>query len=275
MALVSPGVEVTVTNESAYVTSDPGTVPLILVATAQDKLQASGSGTASGTTAANAGKVQLLTSQLELATTFGTPNFYSSTSGTMLHGYELNEYGLQAAYSYLGIANQAYVLRADVDLSKLTGSATAPTGTPVNGTHWLDLTNTVWGLHVWNATTQTFTYTIPTICATEHSGNPSYLPNASFGSIGDYTVVTATTNNAIYYKTTSNTWVAVGSGAITSSAHALATRNASWGKIYPQNGSIHHHLLLLLLLQMLQSLFPWKQFLMPLFLVNQVHGQTA
>ena len=37
MALVSPGVEVTVTNESAYVTSDPGTVPLILVASAQDK----------------------------------------------------------------------------------------------------------------------------------------------------------------------------------------------------------------------------------------------
>jgi len=233
MALVSPGVEVTVTNESAYVTSDPGTVPLILVATAQDKLQASGSGTAAGTTAANAGKVQLLTSQLELATQFGTPNFYSSTSGTMLHGYELNEYGLQAAYSYLGIANRAYVLRADVDLSKLTGSATAPTGVPVNGTHWLDLSNTVWGLHVWNATTQTFTYTVPKICATEHSGNPSYIPNASFGSIGDYAVVTATTNNAIYYKTSSNTWVAVGSGGLTTSAHALATRNASWASAFP------------------------------------------
>ena len=233
MALVSPGVEVTVTNESAYVPSDPGTVPLILVATAQDKLQASGSGTAAGTTAANAGKVQLLTSQLELATTYGTPNFYSSTSGTMLHGYELNEYGLQAAYSYLGIANQAYVLRADVDLSKLTGSASAPTGVPVNGTHWLDLTNTVWGLHVWNATTQTFTYTIPKICATDHSGNPSYIPNASFGSIGDYAVVTATTNNAVYYKTSSNTWVAVGSGSATDSAHAEATRNASWASSFP------------------------------------------
>lgn len=233
MALVSPGVEVTVTNESAYVPSDPGTVPLILVATAQDKLQASGSGTAAGTTAANAGKVQLLTSQLELATTYGTPNFYSSTSGTMLHGYELNEYGLQAAYSYLGIANQAYVLRADVDLSKLTGSASAPTGVPVNGTHWLDLTNTVWGLHVWNATTQTFTYTIPKICATDHTGGPSYIPNASFGSIGDYAVVTATTNNAVYYKTSSNTWVAVGSGSATDSAHAEATRNASWASSFP------------------------------------------
>ena len=233
MALVSPGVEVTVTNESAYVTSDPGTVPLILVATAQNKLQASGSGTASGTTAANAGKVQLLTSQLELATTYGTPTFYSSTSGTMLHGYELNEYGLHAAYSYLGIANRAYVLRADIDLSKLTGSATAPTGTPVNGTHWLNLTNTVWGLHVWNATTDTFTYTIPKICATEHTGSPSYIPNASFGSIGDYAIVTATTNNAVYYKNSSNTWVAVGSGTATDSPHSEATRNASWASSFP------------------------------------------
>lgn len=233
MALVSPGVEVTVTNESAYVPSDQGTVPLIVVASAQDKLQGSGSGTAAGTTAANAGKVQLLTSQLELATQFGTPNFYSSTSGTMLHGYELNEYGLQAAYSYLGVANRAYVLRADVDLSKLTGSATAPTGTPVNGTHWLDLTNTVWGLHVWNATAQTFTYTVPKICSTEHSGNPNYVPNASFGSIGDYAVVTATTNNAVYYKNMTNAWVAVGSGSSTSSAHALAVRGASWASSFP------------------------------------------
>lgn len=233
MALVSPGVEVSVTNESAYVTSDPGTVPLILVATAQDKLQGSGSGTASGTTLANAGKVQLMTSQLELATTYGTPTFYKSTSGTMLHGYELNEYGLQAAYSYLGIANRAYVLRANVDLSKLTGSSTAPSGTPVNGTHWLDLTTTVWGLHVWNATTQTFTYTVPKICATEHSGAPNYVPNASFGSIGDYAIVTATTNNAVYYKTSSNTWVAVGSGAATDSPHAESVRNASWASSFP------------------------------------------
>ena len=76
MALVSPGVEVTVTNESAYVSSDPGTVPLIFVATANDKTQGSGTGTAAGTTTANVDKTYLITSQRELVNTFGTPTFY-------------------------------------------------------------------------------------------------------------------------------------------------------------------------------------------------------
>ena len=232
MALVSPGVEVTVTNESAYVTSDPGTVPLILVASAQDKTQGSGSGTAAGTTAANANKVQLMTSQRELATTYGTPTFYKSTSGTMLHGYELNEYGLQAAYSYLGLANRAYVLRANVDLSELAGSATTPSGTPVTGTHWLDLTNTKWGIHEWNASTQLFTNKVPKLVtkASEHSSN---VPVASFGSIGDYAVVTTTTSNAVYYKNRSNTWKLVGDGTATSAAHAGATKDATWASSHP------------------------------------------
>ena len=161
MALTSPGVEVSVINESFYVPSDAGTTPLFIVASSQDKTPGSGSGTAAGTTAANADKVYLMTSQRELATTYGTPTFYKSTSGTMLHGYELNEYGLQAAYSYLGIANRAYVLRANVNLSELAGSATSPSGTPVTGTHWLDLTNTKWGIHEWNSTTQVFTNKVP------------------------------------------------------------------------------------------------------------------
>jgi len=232
MALVSPGVEVTVTNESAYVTSDPGTVPLLLVATAQDKTQGSGSGTASGTTAANADKVSLMTSQRELATTYGTPTFYKSTSGTMLHGYELNEYGLQAAYSYLGLANRAYVLRANVNLGQLTGSATTPSGTPVTGTHWLDLTNTKWGIHEWNATTQAFSNKVPLLVtkAAEHSGG---VPVASFGSIGDYAVVTTTTSNAVYYKNRSNVWKLAGDGTATTAAHAGATADATWASSWP------------------------------------------
>ena len=232
MALVSPGVEVSVTNESAYVTSDPGTVPLILVATSQDKTQGSGSGTAAGTTAANANKVQLMTSQRELATTYGTPTFYKSTSGTMLHGYELNEYGLQAAYSYLGLANRAYVLRANVNLSELAGSASTPSGTPVTGTHWLDLTSTKWGIHEWNATTQVFTNKVPKLVtlATEHSGG---VPVASFGSIGEYAVVTTTTSNAVYYKNRSNTWKLAGDGTATTAAHSGATKDATWASSHP------------------------------------------
>ena len=37
MALTSPGVEVTVIDESFYTPAEPGTTPLIVVATAQDK----------------------------------------------------------------------------------------------------------------------------------------------------------------------------------------------------------------------------------------------
>lgn len=232
MALVSPGVEVTVTNESAYVSSDPGTVPLIFVATANDKTQGSGTGTAAGTTTANVDKTYLITSQRELVNTFGTPTFYKSTSGTMLHGYELNEYGLQAAYSYLGLANRAYIVRANVDLGEMAASATAPSGTPTAGTYWLDLTNTKWGIHEWNATTQAFTNKIPKLVtkASEHS---SHVPVASFGSVGDYAVVTTTTSNAVYYKNRSNIWKLAGDGTATTAAHAGATKDATWASSHP------------------------------------------
>ena len=93
MALSAPGVEVSVINESFYVPSDAGTTPLYIVASAQDKTPGSGSGTASGTTTANANTVYLITSQRELTETFGDPKFYTDTSSNAIHGYELNEYG--------------------------------------------------------------------------------------------------------------------------------------------------------------------------------------
>jgi hypothetical protein len=53
MALTSPGVEVTVTDESFYVPADQGMVPSIIVATAKNKTSGTGSGTAAGTLTAN------------------------------------------------------------------------------------------------------------------------------------------------------------------------------------------------------------------------------
>jgi hypothetical protein len=74
-----------------------------LVATAQNKVDLLTVATvAAGTTAANANKTYLITSQSDLAATFGVPFFYSTTTGTPINGYELNEYGLLAAYSALG-----------------------------------------------------------------------------------------------------------------------------------------------------------------------------
>ena len=147
--LVSPGVSVSITDESFYAPAGTGTVPLIVIATAQDKSTPDGSGTAAYTTAATAGKVQLITSQRDLLTNFGNPIFKSS-GGTPLHGHELNEYGLMAAYSFLGIANRAYVIRANIDLDQLTARASAPSSEAANGSYWLDTASTVWGLKRWS-----------------------------------------------------------------------------------------------------------------------------
>ena len=144
--LTSPGVQVQVIDESFYASSGPGTVPFIMMATAQDKPQpGNATSIAPGTIKANAGKLYRITSQRELLQTFGNPKFYTQ-AGTPQHGNELNEYGLYSAYQYLGLANSAYVMRADVDLGNLAPTGTEPVGEPVNGDYWLDLTATSWGL---------------------------------------------------------------------------------------------------------------------------------
>ena len=119
MALVSPGVQVTIIDESNYLSAATNSVPYFLIATAQDKVSGSGVGVAAGTLAANANKTYLITSQRDLAATFGVPFFYQTTTGTAINGYELNEYGLLAAYSSLGITNRCYVQRVDIDLAEL------------------------------------------------------------------------------------------------------------------------------------------------------------
>ena len=135
MALTSPGVEVSVIDESFYTPAAAATVPLIIVATAANKPNGAGTGTAQGTIKSNAGAPYLITSQRELTETFGNPKFYTDSSNNPLHGNELNEYGLQSAYSFLGVANRAYIVRADADLGELKGSASAPAGTPADGTY--------------------------------------------------------------------------------------------------------------------------------------------
>ena len=103
--LVSPGQSITVTDMSAYVPSAAGTVPLVIMATAQDKTAPDGTA-AYGTSMTNAGKLQSFTSQRELSAAMGYATFKQSSSGTPLNGDETNEYGLLAAYSALGAANK-------------------------------------------------------------------------------------------------------------------------------------------------------------------------
>ena len=139
--LLSPGVSVTVTDASMSGASAPGTVPLFIIATAQDKIVPGSTAIATGTLKANAGKLQLLSSQKNALDVYGSPIFQSHL-GSVVQGDELNEYGLHAAYSYLGIANRAYVVRADIDLAELSPTGTEPTGPVRNGTLWLDTSAT-------------------------------------------------------------------------------------------------------------------------------------
>ena len=215
MALVSPGVEVTVIDESQYIPSAVNTVPYFLVATAQNKADAAGVGVAAGTTAANANKTYLITSQRDLAATFGVPFFYNTTTGTPINGYELNEYGLLAAYSALGVTNRAYVQRVDIDLTELTASLSRPTGNPNNGTYWLDTSTSLWGIFEWDQTAATFTNQVPIVITdtadvVDYAGG-DYTPISTIGSIGDYAVSAVSLNNQNWYKNSTNTWVLLGS----------------------------------------------------------------
>jgi hypothetical protein len=226
MALTSPGVQVTVVDESQYIPSAVNTVPYFLIATAQNKVSGAGVGVAAGTTAANANKTYLITSQRDLTATFGVPFFYNTTTGTPINGYELNEYGLLAAYSSLGISNRAYVQRVDIDLTELTASLTRPTGTPADGAYWLDSSTSVWGIQEWNQTTSAFTVKTPLVITDSAdvvqstsgvTGQTVYTPINTVGSIGDYAIVSLGGTEAIWnvgwYKNSSNTWVSVGSEA--------------------------------------------------------------
>ena len=221
--LNSPGVSVTVIDESFYTPSAPGTVPLIVVASAESKPNGAKTGIAPGTLKANAGKVFLLTSQKDLSDTFGTPYFETDANNNPVHAGELNEYGLQAAYSFLGVSNRAYVVRADVDLAQLDRNTDIPAGLPEDGTFWLDTYNTQFGIFQWNGAPasqlggQTFSVQKPTVITdvSKVDVDNDNAPKPSFGAIGSYAVVAVSNLVQVWYKkpatTTPVSWVKVGS----------------------------------------------------------------
>ena len=216
--LGSPGVQVNVIDESFYTPAAPGTIPLIFVATAANKSNASGTGIAQGTTAANAGTVWAITSQRDLTDTFGTPLFYTDVNQNPIHGGELNEYGLQAAYSLLGVSSRAYVVRADMDLGALTPTTSIPAGKPTANSYWIDTANTLFGINVWNSSTKAFSVVTPLIIDDSNVAtvSTSGIPNSGFGKPGDFAAYVTTDNginhqNTIFYKTSTD-WTEVKGG---------------------------------------------------------------
>ena len=232
MALVSPGVEVSIIDESVYAPESTGTIPLIILATGQDKTGISGTGTATATTKANAGKLAIVSSQRELATLYGAPKFETTTSGTPVHGSEVNEYGLMAAYSLLGVTNNVMTVRADVDLTSLKGTTVRPRGKPANGLYWLDASTTAWGLFAWNAGTQSFSAVTPA-AITSTSNVTNNVPNTSFGNIGDYAVVTTSATNPVFYKAVTNTYNSAANPTWSSSVSWVAVGSAGWQGAIP------------------------------------------
>jgi len=211
--LVSPGVSVTVSDESQYAAATQGTLPLLVIATASNKADASGSATASGTKPANAGVAYLVSSQRELVETFGEPKFYE-VGGSVVQGSETSEYGLLAAYQYLGVSNNAYIIRADVDLSELEASSTAPAGVITNGTYWHNTSKSDFGMFKWSGTAWA-AQTVSVLHDAPGTGNVEAIsggfaaPSNNFGQAGDFAVVTSTANVS-YYEKVASAWVLAG-----------------------------------------------------------------
>ena len=259
MALVSPGVQVTVTDEAQYLPTAIGSIPFVVIATQQDKTI--NGFTASGTTKANANKIYGISSQRELTSIFGSPIFRRSAADTPLHGDELNEYGLMAAYSALGIGNRVWVVRADIDLADLVGTSIRPRGYVVNGTNWLNIASTDWGIYEFSDSIESgdapFVKKPPLVInSLEFTTSTSpFVPLGTVGDRGDYAVVTlpnmtdSTSKNAVYYKNWANAWVPVGSAdwvisipqavstRTTVSAMMATTGNVNTGQSFAINGT--------------------------------------
>jgi hypothetical protein len=193
--LVSPGVSVTVTDDSFYAASGAGTIPLVIFVTAQDKLVPGSTTTiAAGTQKANAGTIYSLTSQQDVLTTFGNPIFQTDSSSAVLQGDELNEYGLHALFSAMGITNTAYGVRADLDLNELAPTEVEPRGVPANATLWLDTAKSSFGVFYYNGGTSANAISnwsqanvlVPTIAQLDQTTG---IPLSTLGTTGDYAYV--------------------------------------------------------------------------------------
>jgi hypothetical protein len=228
--LISPGVSISVTDESFYDASTPGSVPLFVIATASNKVSPTGTGLAPWTLDSKAGQLFQATSQREVIGAFGNPIFYSS-GGTPLHGFELNEYGLHGGYSFLGAASNAYFLRADIDLAQLESSDNPPAGEPLGGTFWLNPSDTSFGVFKSNGKAVAGEAWVPQTVLAVYEGQTSNVggldtPLTGVGVDGNFAVVVHTTNNYLFEKI-SGAWHKVGSTAWKAATPTVVTGTVS------------------------------------------------
>lgn len=216
--LVSPGVQVSVTDESVYGPAGAGTVPMIFIATGENKVDPTGTyadGIALYTKPEYAGKPVLVTSQRELTQYFGNVDF-RKVSGTVQQGDETNEYGLLTAYSFLGQSAAAYIVRGNIDLTALRPQDEEPTGNPEDFTYWVNPNTTTYGIvdSAWVPVTPNVEVVASAGAATTSPVDGEFLVEI---------VDNGTTTALYYYYGEGSAWVAVDS---TTADIAVAT-NAS------------------------------------------------
>lgn len=243
--LVSPGTSVTVSDESYYATAGEGTVPLIIIGTHEYKSLPSGSGVAEGTLPENANKLYPITSQRELLQTFGNPIFYTK-NGSSVHGYELNEFGLHAAYQYLGIANRAFVIRAAIDYAQLMPQATEPRAEATHGTNWLDTQNNTWGIYEYTGSewAERDLWVVQDLEALDAAAPEQVagqkIPLLSSAVNGDFAMVVAYAKKVLYQRL-GGAWFVVGDTAWKTAkvnSGASASAELKYGTFRPATGAV-------------------------------------
>lgn len=130
-SLVSPGVSVSVVDDSFYIPASAPTVPLFFVATRKGKMQPNGVTPAAATNEHSV--VRTVTSLGQSVSLYGVPYFWKDSGGNEFHGDARNEYGLMALNQFLGVGNRAFVVRANVDLTDAAEQFVG-VGTPIAGT---------------------------------------------------------------------------------------------------------------------------------------------
>lgn len=113
--LISPGVSVTIIDESFFIPGRVTSLPVIFIATEDEKTQPDGVTPALGTY--EYGIYREVTSISESLELYGIPRYLESADGEAFHGDARNEYGLDALNKFLEIGNRAYVVRANVNLN--------------------------------------------------------------------------------------------------------------------------------------------------------------
>ena len=212
--LNSAGVSVTLIDESFYPEGGGGEGILLFAATRKNKRNPQGD-FASATLPQNSGKLNLFTSRKNLNDSFGEAVF-RNINGTPVHGDETNEYGIHTAFQLLGTMNNVSVVNADIDLAELEGSEEPPTNPAYEGTHWLDLSSTQFGVFQWSEDEERWV-SREVIVLNDEPGTGNVQPMANgvanpketYGANGDLAIVTSISPLVIYHKS-AGSWVMLG-----------------------------------------------------------------